>query len=540
MWDKRWEKVDSFFKKWKMVQEGDSVLLGISGGADSVCLARYFLAKRETMSLKLYAVHVNHMLRGEEAKRDEEFVRNFCERFHLPLNVEYRNIKEESRQKKCSEEEAGRIARYECFEKYAKEYHCEKIAVAHHQNDAAETILFRMVRGTGAQGMAGILPVNGKIIRPFLCLSRDEIIAVLQNIRQDYVNDSTNTSEEYSRNYIRHRILPEMEKVNERAAEHISELGMQMQELLDYVTPKMDILYKESVTVTESGEVFLPEQAFVKRSLFEQKEILRRMLFEVSGHRKDISLIHVEQLLALMKNKEGKRQNCPYKVLAKRVRDGLILIKQENLNISDKNQRNISDKNRKNISLDNQTNNKTDDNKNSGEILQKNGWSKSEDYREKEKMKPIYLSLPMETETIETAASEFTIELPDKNIEISYCILPWKGGKVAKRDCVKYFDYDKMKCKPCLRTRDTGDYFIMDKEGRRKSLGRYFIDTKIPASERDGQLLLADGSHILWIIGGRISEFYKVSSETKRVLRVSVQKEEKIKRISNGGHENGR
>ena len=149
MWDKHWERVDSFLKKWKMVQEGDSILLGISGGADSVCLARYFLARREALSLKLYAVHINHMLRGEEAKRDEEFVQDFCHKWNLSLNVEYRNIKEESRQKKCSEEEAGRIARYECFEKYAKEYHCGKIAVAHHQNDAAETILFRMLRGTG-------------------------------------------------------------------------------------------------------------------------------------------------------------------------------------------------------------------------------------------------------------------------------------------------------------------------------------------------------------------------------------------------------
>ena len=135
MWDKHWERVDSFLKKWKMVQEGDSILLGISGGADSVCLARYFLARREALSLKLYAVHINHMLRGEEAKRDEEFVQDFCHKWNLSLNVEYRNIKEESRQKKCSEEEAGRIARYECFEKYAKEYHCGKIAVAHHQND---------------------------------------------------------------------------------------------------------------------------------------------------------------------------------------------------------------------------------------------------------------------------------------------------------------------------------------------------------------------------------------------------------------------
>lgn len=106
-----------------------------------------FSCKEEALSLKLYAVHINHMLRGEEAKRDEEFVQDFCHKWNLSLNVEYRNIKEESRQKKCSEEEAGRIARYECFEKYAKEYHCGKIAVAHHQNDAAETILFRMLRG---------------------------------------------------------------------------------------------------------------------------------------------------------------------------------------------------------------------------------------------------------------------------------------------------------------------------------------------------------------------------------------------------------
>ena len=482
MWDKRWERVDNFLKKWEMVQEGESVLLGISGGADSICLAMYFLAKREILSLKLYAVHINHMLRGDEAKRDEEFVRRFCGDFHIPLNVEYRNIKEESRQKKCSEEEAGRMARYECFEKYAKEYHCEKIAVAHHQNDAAETILFRMLRGTGPQGMAGILPVNGKIIRPFLCLSREEIIDVLKNIEQDYVDDSTNTSEEYSRNYIRHRILPEMESVNKRAAEHISELGMQMQELLSYVMPKMDVIYKEKVEENERGELFLSEKAFSQMSLFEQKEILRRMLFEISGHRKDISLVHVEQLRLLMKNKCGKRQNCPYRVIAKRMRDGLVLTKEKDC-------------------------------------------LKDSDSTQKSKLHPVFLE-KSQLKRCEEEKKEQVISFEERGLEIRYCILPWNGGKVAKRDCVKYFDYDKMKCKSCLRTRNAGDYFIMDKEGRRKSLGRYFIDTKIPASDRDRQLLLADGSHIMWIIGGRISEFYKVSSETKRVLRVSVQEKE--------------
>lgn len=140
-------------------------------------------------------------------------------------------------------------------------------------------------------------------------------------------------------------------------------------------------------------------------------------------------------------------------------------------------------------------------------------------------MQPVYLQLTAESE--ESKAEE-TIVLSNETLLQIYnpffhFTVEWRES--CKKDCVKYFDYDKMKCKPCLRTRDTGDYFIMDKEGRRKSLGRYFIDTKIPASDRDGQLLLADG-YIMWIIGGRISEFYKVSSETKRVLRVSVQEKE--------------
>ena len=96
MWNKQWERVDRFLKKWKLIERGDHILLGISGGADSVCLARYFLAKRESLALNLYAVHVNHMLRGDEAKRDEEFVREFCRQWNIPLHIEYRDIKKES------------------------------------------------------------------------------------------------------------------------------------------------------------------------------------------------------------------------------------------------------------------------------------------------------------------------------------------------------------------------------------------------------------------------------------------------------------
>ncbi len=531
MWDKRWERVDNFFKKWKMAERGENILLGISGGADSICLARYFIMKRETLALNLYAVHVNHMLRGEEAKRDEEFVRDFCRQWNIPLHVEYRDIKKESQEKKCSEEEAGRFARYECFEKYARQYQCSKIAVAHHQNDAAETILFRMLRGTGVQGMAGILPVNGKIIRPFLCLSREEITDILKNSDQDYVNDSSNKSEEYSRNYIRHRILPEMESVNQKATAHISELGMQMQELLDYITPKMDTMYQNFVVRNAQGELFFPEKAFFKMSVFEQKEMLRRMLFEKAGHQKDISLVHIEQLCCLMKNKEGKQQNCPYGVLAKRVRDGLLFTTKSVDTREEKNREQSAGEKMTPIYLPlDRLKSSSESNETLHEVKSSPGANRiSEKLQPDSELTEIFKTSQYQENVLGNFQSEYRVFIPEQKLEISCSILPWKGGKVAKRDCVKYFDYDKMKCKPCLRTRESGDYFIIDKEGRHKSLGRYFIDTKIPASERDGQLLLADGSHVMWILGGRISEFYKVSSETRRVLKVSVQEWEESK-----------
>ena len=209
----------------------------------------------------------------------------------------------------------------------------------------------------------------------------------------------------------------------------------------------MEKLYNENVIANEQGELFLAEKTFSVMSLFEQKEMMRRMLFEISGHRKDISLVHVEQLLALMANKEGKQQNCPYGVLARRVRDGLLLMKlSTDVTFSDKNKQKDGQQKSDEQNLEN-LNKK---NKKCG--------NHSED-----KMQPVYLPLTAESE--ESKAEE-TIVLSNETLlqkfTIHFSILPWNGGKVAKRDCVKYFDYDKMKCKPCLRTRDTGDYFIMD------------------------------------------------------------------------------
>lgn len=469
-----WDKINTYVKKHHMIEEGDSILIGVSGGADSVCLLRYLISIRETMKLKIYAVHVNHLLRDEEAERDQEFTAQLCEKWAIPLQVFRRDIKEESRRLQCSLEETGRKIRYDCFKETAFRWNCNKITVAHHKNDLAETMVFRMARGTGISGLPGIRPVNGEIIRPLLGTERAEILDILERLQQDFVEDSTNQEEMYSRNCIRYRILPELQRLNGQAVAHLGQLSEQVREMTDYLEPVFENIYRSSVVKTEN-KCILPENVFQKLHPLERKEIMRRMLFQMADRRKDISSVHVEQLMDLMDRRPGKKIILPYELIAERTGEGITLMKARSL---------------------------TDC------VAARNNSVES-------------TCIAVDTEELERAG-RWIISL-GKRKSISFFLKNVGECKIIKRDCVRYFDYDTIKYKLCLRTRQPGDYFIMDKEGHHKSLKRYFIDEKIPADRRDGILLLTEESHVLWILGGRISETCKVRPETRRVLAVHIK-----------------
>ena len=162
------KKVISYIEKNKILQDGDSVLLGVSGGADSVCMLNVLYSLREKYHLKLYVVHVNHGIRGSEAKRDADFVEQMAENLQIPFRVVTANIPEMAKEQKLSEEEAGRIFRYNTFEQVANEVGANKIAVAHNLNDNSETVLFNLFRGSRLKGLTGISPMRGQIIRPLL------------------------------------------------------------------------------------------------------------------------------------------------------------------------------------------------------------------------------------------------------------------------------------------------------------------------------------------------------------------------------------
>lgn len=204
-------KVLETIKKYNMISAGDSVTVALSGGADSVALLLALKKLQKELGISIDACHVNHNLRGEEAKRDENFCIDLCRRLEIPLNVASVDVLERCKSKKLSTEMAARELRYEALNEFSK----GKIATAHTLSDCLETSLFNFTRGTGLKGLCGIVPLRDNIIRPLINVKRSEIEEFLKAENQSFVNDSTNFENIYSRNKIRNIVIPCLNEINQ-------------------------------------------------------------------------------------------------------------------------------------------------------------------------------------------------------------------------------------------------------------------------------------------------------------------------------------
>lgn len=210
------DKVYEFLAKNNIFSKGDRVLVALSGGADSTALLAVLCALKEKLEIEVSALHMNHNLRGDESVRDEEFCKDLCKKLGVDIKVVSENVSGFCRDNSLSTEEGARILRYRALEKEP----CDKIATAHTLNDSFETCLFNLARGTALKGLTGISARRGKIVRPFIEITRAEIEEYLRSIKQEYVTDSTNLSNDYKRNFIRHEIVPKMLEVNSSAFEN--------------------------------------------------------------------------------------------------------------------------------------------------------------------------------------------------------------------------------------------------------------------------------------------------------------------------------
>ena len=326
------QKVLSFMKKNHMTDRGDSVLAAVSGGADSVCLLLLLHEMAAELGIKVFAFHMNHGIRGAEADRDERFVMELCERLNIPLTVAHEKVEEYAAERGLSGEEAGRILRYHHLGETAEKYQCAKIAVAHHEDDDAETVLLNLFRGSGLAGLSGIRPVRENIIRPLLCVSRKEIEEYLNEQELSWCEDSTNKENDYTRNKIRNELLPWVtENINSRAAEHILAVSEFAAQADAYFEMEAERILEESCSKRReegkqpnsknAGEAYGKESGTGQSSKVAENEmkmctkintdifdpqpeilktyIVRRMILNAAGKAKDITERHIHSVMDL-------------------------------------------------------------------------------------------------------------------------------------------------------------------------------------------------------------------------------------------------
>lgn len=459
------DKIKAVIKENELIKEGERVVVGVSGGADSVCL---LLVLKEIMPPKcITAVHINHGIRGDEAARDEDFVLQLCKRQDIRLEIRRLDVPLFARENKISEEEAGRILRYRVFEEIRLLYKADKIAVAHNLNDVAETFLMNLSRGSGITGLTGIKLRNGVLIRPLIKTSRTEIEEIVTYLGESFITDSTNNSLIYTRNRIRKRVIPELEEVNERAVSHINDACDRLEKIEGYIIKEASKAYKSYVT--KGKDIFISNEILTLDEVIIE-EVLHKALSEVAGRARDIGSVHILYLLGFFSKQVGREIDLPYKVRAFREYKGIRLKGSSNKSES-------------------------------GESIQ---------------VLPELLLHTEDVEGISTVASE------EDNISLTF-----EDGSVknlSQNSCIRWFDYDKITENVMLRFKEEGDYLVISPEGDKKKLKKYFADSKIPSDKRGLIPLVASGNEVLWVVGYRTGEGARITSSTIKLLKMEIKR----------------
>lgn len=469
------ERIKASIEKDKLIMPGDCVLAGVSGGADSVCLLLILLELRETMGFTLQVVHVEHGIRGEDGRNDAAFVEELCRRMRLPFHVCAVDVPAYASDGKMGLEEAARVLRYESYRKIAEGLGQPRVrvALAHHAEDNAETMLFGLARGSGITGLGGIrakrrLSEHGVIIRPLLAVSRAQIEAYLRERGQTYCTDATNADTNYSRNKIRREILPKLAEVNRQAVAHMAESAKILQETADYMEAEAKRVTGQ-MCVGEGDGYRIAEELFSEYPHIIQAECVRRVLTEAAGSAKDIGRVHVEAVLKLACLQVGRSVDLPYRLCAERIYGGIAIGRRE-------------------------------------------AAARSEN--------PVEVS----AEELERLTSGGMLDVVLNDGRMRFQILDFWGQteEIPKKKYTKWLNYDKIKNGLQVRRRMAGDYLTIDGQGHHKKLKAYFADEKVPAKQRDDIWLLTEGAEVLWVVGGRIGADYRIGKQTEKVLEVQI------------------
>ena len=377
-----------------------------------------------------------------------------------------------------SEEEAGRYYRYQCVREVAKRQGCRRIAVAHHKDDQAETVLFQMLRGSGLRGLGGIRPHQDDIIRPLRVISRQEIEEELRSEGIGWREDSTNQEKNYARNRLRLEVIPYLQReIQPETVGHVAETALQMQAVWEYIDKQVKMAM-EDIVYRESGRIYFECSSFLEIDSALQPYILLELMEEMAGSRKDLGSAHVYAWMELIRGGTGKRISLPYQMQAGRDYDVIWLEKRE-------------------------------------------------DPEEGEQVKVSRIIEMAEGKSdLQTEYSGLSEKSVGLQVEMQQISREKLSPEIPKNHCTKWFDYAKIIVGFVWRHPMPGDRMFIDRQGHTKKLSRILIENKIPREKRNTLWVLADGEHIMWVPQiRRTSMGYYVTEETKEVLVVHIDGE---------------
>ncbi|TAL26609.1 MAG: tRNA lysidine(34) synthetase TilS [Nitrospirae bacterium] len=453
------DKLTTTLVKHSMLHERDRVLVGLSGGPDSVCLLHLLNRLKEEYKLDIRALYIDHGLRPDETPSEIEFCKGLCEKLGIPFITKSIDVKGYAAESGINKQEAARELRYKIFEDIALEIGANKIALAHNADDQAETFFMRILRGSGTKGLAGIPPVRGKIIRPLIEVERSEIEEFLDESSQDYAIDSSNLRKDYFRNWLRLSVMPEFKKQNPdliRTTSRVIEIVREEDNYLELIVTKtlMKLIPKKT---DKRIDLFLVPLENMDKVIL--RRVLRRAIDAVKGL-KGIGFVHIEDIIALVKKgTSGDRIYLPKGIRVIKGYSTLILTSEQ-----------------------------------------------------PSKLGTYSLDVPGEVILKEAGVLMKADFLGDQLSSVS----DQKKEKLL-------LNADKIKTPLTVRGRKAGDFFYPAGFGKRKKLQDYFVDEKIPRDERDSIPIVLSGDDIVWVGEYRQDERFKVTAETKKIIMLEIK-----------------
>lgn len=447
------QKIINFVNQYNLIEKNDKLLIAFSGGPDST-FALHFLNKfKKKYKIEIAAIHFNHQLRGKESDDDEKFCYEFCQSLKIPLFSFKLNVKEYAEENKLSIEEAARILRYNILENFSKENNFNKIVTAHNLSDNTETVLMNLFSGTGYSGLSGIPIKRGKIIRPFLCISKEEILEYLNNHNISYRIDSSNLQDDFKRNFIRNKILPLIrESINLRVDDAVFRSSKILEDFSSIIDNYINELITKHVRISQDNVFIKSSAKKIEDGIF--GELIKKLLKDNFNHQIEFQDIH--KIKSLFEKQKGRKIFLSKNLIVFREKNGIKI---------------FSEKEEKNSII---------------------------------KIK------------IGESASFNSKILKIEEVHKSHI-------KFGKSKNIEYISADDLSDTFVLRKWQPGDKFVPLGMKKPKKISDFLTDAKIKSSEKKDKFVLTNNNFIVWLVGLRIDDRFKITSKTKRILKLWIK-----------------